>query len=361
MNRLAGIEAGRGIAAIGVVLCHVALILTKTYDAHTFVGVFEFGRVGVDFFFVLSGFIIAYAHRKDLGCPAQLRHYLMRRFIRVMPTYWIALALTLTLGGYALSAFDMASAALLLPSSHGSPVIVAWTLQYQLVFYAAFAFLIVSKRVGSAVFVVWLVWIFASLWGQNSPWVPQFLYGPLNIEFFLGMGAAYWLRNCPVPAPRSVFVVGFGLLCAVAIADRAENLDSVNLCRIPYGIAAAVIVVGLVGSEQRGLISVPAIFRSLGAASYSIYLFHLPFIIFVWACWLAAGLDKSMTPSTSFLPLVIGGVGGGMLMSRLVEFPLMRLLRGGFSRSQLWRQPRRIRRSPEIKRWTVCHDRRPAP
>ena len=131
MNRLAGIEAGRGIAAIGVVLCHVALILTKTYDAHTFVGVFEFGRVGVDFFFVLSGFIIAYAHRKDLGCPAQLRHYLMRRFIRVMPTYWIALALTLTLGGYALSAFDMASAALLLPSSHGSPVIVAWTLQYR--------------------------------------------------------------------------------------------------------------------------------------------------------------------------------------------------------------------------------------
>jgi peptidoglycan/LPS O-acetylase OafA/YrhL len=120
-------------------------------------------------------------------------------------------------------------------------------------------------------------------------------------------------------------------------------------------------VVGLVGSEQRGLISVPTILRSLGAASYSIYLFHLPFITLVWAFWLAAGLDKSMTPSASFLPLVIGGVGGGMLMSRLVEFPLMRLLRGGFSRSQLWRQPRRIRRSPEIERWTMCHDRRPVP
>ncbi len=361
MNRFAGIEAGRGIAAVGVVLCHVALILTKTYDAHSFVGVFQFGRVGVDFFFVLSGFIIAYAHYKDIGCPARLRHYLMRRFSRVMPTYWIALALTLMLGGCAVSAFDITSAALLLPSSQGSPVIVAWTLQYEWVFYAAFAFLIVCKKVGVSVLVLWLVWIAVSLRGQNSPWVPQFLYGPLNIEFFLGMGAAYWLRNCTVTAPRAVLVLGFGLLCAVAIADRSGNLDSVDLCQIPYGIAAAVIVVGMVGSEQRGLISVPTILRSLGAASYSIYLFHLPFITFVWAFWLAAGLDKSMTPSASFLPLVIGGVGGGMLMSRLVEFPLMRLLRGGFSRSQLWRQPRRIRRSPEIERWTTCHDRRPAP
>lgn len=130
---------------------------------------------------------------------------------------------------------------------------------------------------------------------------------------------------------------------------------------IPYGVAAAVIVVGLVGSEQRGLISVPAIFQSLGAASYSIYLFHLPFITLVWVFWLEAGLDRSMTPTASFLPLAIGGVGGGMLMSRLVEFPLMRLLRGGLSRIRLSRHRRGIRRSPEVEGWTMCHDHRPAP
>jgi exopolysaccharide production protein ExoZ len=361
VGRLAGIEAGRGIAAIGVVLCHVALILTKTYDAQTSIGVFQFGRVGVDFFFVLSGFIIANAHREDIGCPARLGHYLMRRLSRVMPTYWIALALTLTLGGHALSAFDMAVAALLLPSSHGSPVIVAWTLQYELVFYAAFSSLIICKKVGVSVLVLWFVWILTSLWGGNSPWLPQSLYGPLNIEFFLGMGAAYWLQNHTVPAPRSLFLVGFGLLCAVAITDHAGNLNSVNLCRIPYGVAAAVIMVGLVGSEQRGLISVPAIFQSLGAASYSIYLFHLPFITLVWVFWLEAGLDRSMTPTASFLPLAIGGVGGGMLMSRLVEFPLMRLLRGGLSRIRLSRHRRGIRRSPEVEGWTMCHDHRPAP
>jgi peptidoglycan/LPS O-acetylase OafA/YrhL len=183
----------------------------------------------------------------------------------------------------------------------------------------------------------------------------------LNIEFFLGMGAAYWLQNHTVPAPRSLFLVGFGLLCAVAITDHAGNLNSANLCRIPYGVAAAVIVVGLVGSEQRGLISVPAIFQSLGAASYSIYLFHLPFITLVWVFWLEAGLDRSMTPTASFLPLAIGGVGGGMLMSRLVEFPLMRLLRGGLSRIRLSRHRRGIRRSPEVEGWTMCHDHRRAP
>jgi peptidoglycan/LPS O-acetylase OafA/YrhL len=326
VGKLAGIEAGRGIAAIGVVLCHVALILTKTSDAQTSVGVFQIGRAGVDFFFVLSGFVIAYAHREDIGCPARLGHYLSRRLFRIMPTYWIALALTLMLGGYTLPAFDMARAALLLPSSHGLPVIVAWTLQYELVFYVAFSFLIVCKKLGVSVLVLWLVWILASLWGQNSPWVPQFLFGPLNIEFFLGMGAAYLLRKHTVLAPRLVLLIGFGLFCAVAIAGDAGNLDSVNLRRIPYGIAAAVIVVGVVGSEHRGLIYVPTFFQSLGAASYSIYLFHVLFITFLWAVWLEAGLDRSMTPAASFLPLVIGGVGGGMLISRLVEFPLMRLL-----------------------------------
>ena len=224
VGKLAGIEAGRGIAAIGVVLCHVALILTKTSDAQTSVGVFQIGRAGVDFFFVLSGFIIAYAHREDIGCPARLGHYLSRRLFRIMPTYWIALALTLMLGGYTLPAFDMARAALLLPSSHGLPVIVAWTLQYELVFYVAFSFLIVCKKLGVSVLVLWLVWILASLWGQNSPWVPQFLFGPLNIEFFLGMGAAYLLRKHTVLAPRLVLLIGFGLFCAVAIAGDAGNL-----------------------------------------------------------------------------------------------------------------------------------------
>ena len=45
--------------------------------------------MGVNFFFVPSGFIIFFAHAKDVGRPARIGTYLWRRFARVYPTYWV--------------------------------------------------------------------------------------------------------------------------------------------------------------------------------------------------------------------------------------------------------------------------------
>ncbi|MFX8653275.1 acyltransferase family protein, partial [Acinetobacter baumannii] len=58
-----------------------------------FSSIFLWGRWGVCFFFVLSGFIIAHVHWKDLGSPDRVSGFLWRRLVRIFPTYWLALAI----------------------------------------------------------------------------------------------------------------------------------------------------------------------------------------------------------------------------------------------------------------------------
>ena len=65
---------GRGLAALAVTLFHTSgMYADPRFDlAPPFWNVTHRGDLGVDFFFVLSGFIILHAHRVDLGRPGQL-------------------------------------------------------------------------------------------------------------------------------------------------------------------------------------------------------------------------------------------------------------------------------------------------
>lgn len=69
MNRLYSLQVYRGFAALAVILFHVHLVAKKWVDFQFFGGVFQGANIGVDFFFVLSGFIITYIHWGDLGQP----------------------------------------------------------------------------------------------------------------------------------------------------------------------------------------------------------------------------------------------------------------------------------------------------
>ena len=103
--KLLSLQAGRGVAAIGVVFDHVSLIMAQPeYGAHNVLAsVTQYGILGVNFFFVLSGFIILMAHYKDIGQPRSVGSYAYRRVIRIYPIYWVFLALYLA--GSALGRF----------------------------------------------------------------------------------------------------------------------------------------------------------------------------------------------------------------------------------------------------------------
>ncbi len=332
-GKLIGIEAGRGIAATLVVLYHAARHLNKIYVVPALMSVFQFGHAGVDLFFVISGFIILFVHYDDVGHPGHLSRYLGRRLSRVLPTYWVALALTIVLslgGGHGFPPlFDLAWSASLLPS-HTEPLLgIAWTLQFEIVFYAVFFLLILNRPLGLTVLLLWLGWIvlakFDSSVGGSAP---HSLYGLYNLEFFFGMAVAYWLRNHTVLLPKLILMIGIVLFVGAAVAENTNLIDGyADVSRLIYGPAAALIVLGAAAAGRKGLITVPMWLRTLGTASYSIYLFQFVFIGVLWKLWLAAGLDGKLPDIASFPVLAVAGVAGGIAMSRLVEYPLMGLVR----------------------------------
>jgi len=86
---LATVQGGRAGAAIAVVLFHcTGIVGLQKYGGHAaFDVVTKSGDLGVDFFFVLSGFIILHAHFRDIGVGNKIGRYVWRRVTRIYPVY----------------------------------------------------------------------------------------------------------------------------------------------------------------------------------------------------------------------------------------------------------------------------------
>jgi peptidoglycan/LPS O-acetylase OafA/YrhL len=102
---------------------------------------------------------------------------------------------------------DLAWSASLLPSNHELLLGIAWTLRYEIGFYAIFCALIVHRSAGIAVLALWLAAVLLGTTGAVDPgWLPGSLYGVFNLQFFFGMAVAYAMRNTNIPAPRLIFL-----------------------------------------------------------------------------------------------------------------------------------------------------------
>lgn len=336
-TRLFGIEAIRGCAATAVVLYHVARHLNGDGGASALLYVIQFGHAGVDVFFVLSGFIILFVHHRDIGQPMRARNYLSRRFSRLMPIYWVALALTVALtfaGSRVLPSWGRVLwSASLLPSIQDPVLDIAWTLQHEMFFYAVFLVLIVNRVAGFVLMTIWLVGIAGVASGvvvlagnAGINWV-------FNLQFFMGMAAAYALLHNAIRWPGLMLATG---LVAFAAAGLAENVGYLNgyapHARLIYGIPAMLIVGGVAELDRRGQLRVAALPRMLGAASYSIYLFQFVFIGVAWKALTLTGLADRAPVWLSYPVLAFAGIAGGLAMHRWVELPLLALTRGGRTR-----------------------------
>jgi exopolysaccharide production protein ExoZ len=333
MAKLTGIEAARGVAASLVVFYHAARHMDVACRVPLLRALLQFGHVGVDVFFVLSGFIILFVHFEDVGRPQRLGRYVSRRASRVLPVYWVALALTILLGMVAKhpwpGALSVLWSALLLPSWSEPLLGVAWTLQYEVVFYAVFAVLILNRRVGMVLMAVWLLGVVAVSVGVGGAGVPPSICSAYDLEFFLGMGVAVWVRRDGVKASRLAVLLGGIAFALVCTCENAGILDGYgNWARLAYGIPVAVLILGLADPRFAMPAMLARPLAALGAASYSIYLFQFVWIAVAWQVYHAAALDRVLPCAIGVPLLAAAGIAGGVLMSRSVEYPLMRALRG---------------------------------
>ncbi|HVZ09971.1 acyltransferase family protein [Rhodopila sp.] len=329
-TKLGWVEAYRGIAATAVILYHTARHFDKNYDTPRLESVFQFGHAGVDLFFVISGFIILFVHFDDIGQPGRVRHYLGRRLTRLLPAYWVAVALTIAvsqLSGHVTDWSDVAWAALPVPTFSEPVLDVAWTLQYEFVFYAAFAVLIINRTAGLILMVAWLAGVALAAATGWHPGLPPTYLGIFNIEFFAGMAVAYRLRRGSLPQYRVVLGIGIVLFVAAAVAEDLGWMDGYTpFARLAYGLPSVLILLGGVEASRRSNIRIPRLLRTLGTASYSLYLFHFLLIGLLWKFWLAAGLGAT-SPAIGVAVFAALAIAGGIVLSRLVEYPLMRLMR----------------------------------
>ena len=73
----------------------IAILLVVVYHNFGFINVLFFGWLGVDLFFVLSGFLITDILLKTLGTKNYLRNFYIRRVLRIFPLYYLCLILFL--------------------------------------------------------------------------------------------------------------------------------------------------------------------------------------------------------------------------------------------------------------------------
>ncbi|MBK7241407.1 MAG: acyltransferase [Flavobacteriales bacterium] len=87
------INSLRGIAALLVCLYHFVIITTIFINDQTVLDVFQFGKKGVQIFFVISGIVIPLSLIKTNYKIDSIGPYLLRRFVRIEPPYLVAVAL----------------------------------------------------------------------------------------------------------------------------------------------------------------------------------------------------------------------------------------------------------------------------
>ncbi len=330
---LESLQVLRGVAALMVVVYHVTMALYLG-DFITRGEVWDLGSRGVDLFFVLSGFIIFHVHRVDLGHPSALPRYCIRRVFRIYPPYWAVLVPLLGFsllwpqiaGAQALGLQRILSSFFLLPEFAGWPVLnVAWSLSYELFFYAVFGLAIFSRLLGAVVAgSVLLGSILAGFGCWDSPLL-LFVFSGYNLQFFFGAVTAYLYADRTISLPRklgllvliSLVVVGLGIM-------GSESFFGILLAG---AIAAMLILWSLEGARTNVPLS-GALFSLgafLGNASYSIYLVHNPVVGLVTRLSRGWGFESSLLVGAMSLIL---SVAASVVFYLLVEKPLLKRVRG---------------------------------
>jgi exopolysaccharide production protein ExoZ len=332
-KKLEWVEVGRGIAAFVVLLSH-AYVLDAAPPFLLFFGVW--GKLGVAFFFILSGFIICYVHRSDVNRPDRAPNFAFRRFVRIFPTYLLILIVAIfirqTLGNsdyrLALDASFLIRQFFLLDPA---PFIdVAWTLRHEVLFYALFLIFIIDRRIGMLAFAIWFFAIILNAdWREPCALITAgtsrcaviglslpLLTAHLNLYFYVGAAIALALERGNIRAITFAFSAT-AALCLVADA----TFNSVYFFAAMQFFGCAAVVGSAVWLSKAG-IRAPSFLIFLGTISYPLYLIHIP------AYQIAHGLVKRLgfIPRPMWLPeititVAITVFGAWFLVAR-IERPL---------------------------------------
>ena len=318
-----------------VAIFHANLFLLPKnfYEGAGAGAIFNFGYAGVEFFFVLSGFIMMLVHRRDFGQPDRVGLFLYKRVVRIYPIYWMVLAFLVAIyfaapgrgPAHARDWSEILASFALWPTAEGPIMAVAWTLQHEMLFYLLFATVLWSVRIGGLLFGGWmLACVLAMPFYQELSHPLSFLLKPHNLLFALGIATALIHERVALKPARWLFVLGTLIFFGIGVAETVGGVVvHASLLPLIYGVGSALAMIGL----TRGGYPMPRWLTFLGDASYAIYLVHLPAMNILAVGLKSVRAQDSLPPLGMLFIVTLFVVAIGSIVHLLIEKPVLARLK----------------------------------
>jgi len=301
---LYNIQMLRAFAAILVIMHHTLPHYHAMGGSLAWVNTIStWGFAGVDVFFVISGFIMAYTtfnkERTFLNAKIFFKHRLFRIYLGYWPFFLVMLLGLYISNPNKLLSLDILNSFFLTNDNMFQLVLpVSWSLSYELYFYFLFLFTFLFSVKHLYFFIsIFVLLLFTYLFifsnGNN-----HFFYSPFLLEFFAGvllyMYKKYLMKLwiLPIALFLMFFAYNYGII------HETKN----GLYRIlTFGSGAISIVLIALILETKKIYVAHRYFISLGDASYTLYLSHLIILQLFWM----TGLRQLFTTNTNiFIPLL---------------------------------------------------------
>jgi peptidoglycan/LPS O-acetylase OafA/YrhL len=306
------------------------------------------GWLGVDLFFVLSGFLISglLIDAKGSSLKRFYVSFYARRSLRILPLYYLILitvgilllaADEVSVGFISLSAIYLSNIAIWLGFKANYPLIVLWSLAIEEQFYLIWPTLIrilsLNQAFGMVLFLCVIEPIFRAVsfvnWGYVERGAAILTWYRLD-SFAWGACLAFFLRSKLFTRTRfgllTVLLMGSSLAMVViglpfGIATRSRLLGTaLQFSAAAMFFAGCIGVVLLIGSSARATLVTPSWLRYLGRISYCLYLTHQ---ICFWSydnLLKKLALDQAFTRLDPLLRICIRAflvIGGAIIISDL--------------------------------------------
>jgi exopolysaccharide production protein ExoZ len=309
-NRYKTIHYIRGFAALSVLLHHsTGRVCTQNCQS------MAWGTIGVDIFFVISGFVM---WMSTFGRSLTPSEFITKRFFRVAPLYYImtlaivavAFVSPTLLRSTSIELWHVVNSFLFYPSAHpvlhvAFPVLIpGWTLNYEMFFYTIFACCLMlpvnSRFLGLFISLAGLVAV-GQFFGRDNL-VVAFYTSPIILEFWFGICIAatlihfkrYSVRLLVLASIINVFLIGMRMF--------VTNFTFGS--QMTFGVIAALIVWTACEIDTRKLMPEIRPLTWLGNASYSIYLWQMITVAASFKLWQMANLGSAQWKEVPFYILV---------------------------------------------------------
>lgn len=283
------LDALRFLAALAIVVLHFRSNLLAAFpDSQEALRRLDGLAVGVDLFFVISGFVITWVYRDTIGSGEQYGRFLRKRVARLAPLHWATLAFFAIVGvAAAMTDTDLSKPvkydfSCLVPNAlllHAWGVCdgpsfntVSWSISAEMALYLAYPLLLVALRRSPRLFAMALLLLVIALeGGLGSPfWVERTYAGGVLRAipgFCLGMVLWHW-RAALGRLPGSPWLLAAAL--ALFAGGLAAGWGKGVLVLLAYLIGTLGVAADMRGGASRTVRRLaPA-----GRLTYSVYMLH---------------------------------------------------------------------------------------